>query len=81
MDELSEEDKLVVSRARKIERFLSQPFFVAEIFTNAPGKYVPLAETIRGFKGIVAGDYDDIPEQAFFMAGGIDEVVEKSKQA
>jgi F-type H+-transporting ATPase subunit beta len=69
MDELSEEDKLVVSRARKIERFLSQPFFVAEIFTNAPGKYVPLAETIRGFKGIVAGDYDDIPEQAFFMAG------------
>ena len=81
MDEISEEDKLVVSRARKIERFLSQPFFVAEIFTNAPGKYVPLAETIRGFKGIVAGDYDDIPEQAFFMAGGIDEVVEKAKQA
>jgi F-type H+-transporting ATPase subunit beta len=81
MDELSEEDKLVVSRARKIERFLSQPFFVAEIFTNAPGKYVPLSETIRGFKGIVAGDYDDIPEQAFFMAGGIDEVVEKAKQA
>ena len=81
MDELSEEDKLVVSRARKIERFLSQPFFVAEIFTNAPGKYVPLAETIIGFKGIVAGDYDDIPEQAFFMAGGIDEVVEKAKQA
>ena len=81
MDELSEEDKLVVSRARKIERFLSQPFFVAEIFTNAPGKYVQLAETIRGFKGIVAGDYDDIPEQAFFMAGGIDEVVEKAKQA
>ena len=81
MDELSEEDKLVVSRARKIERFLSQPFFVAEIFTNAPGKYVPLAETIRGFKGIVAGDYDDIPEQAFFMAGGIDEVVENAKQA
>ena len=81
MDELSEEDKLVVSRARKIERFLSQPFFVAEIFTNAPGKYVPLAETIRGFKGIVAGDYDDIPEQAFFMAGGIDEFVEKAKQA
>ena len=81
MDELSEEDKLVVSRARKIERFLSQPFFVAEIFTNAPGKYVPLAETIRGFKGIVAGDYDDIPEQAYYMAGGIDEVVEKAKQA
>ena len=81
MDELSEEDKLAVSTARKIERFLSQPFFVAEIFTNAPGKYVPLSETIRGFKGIVAGDYDDIPEQAFFMAGGIDEVVEKAKQA
>ena len=66
MDELSEEDKLVVSRARKIERFLSQPFFVAEIFTNAPGKYVSLAETIRGFKGIVDGEYDDLPEQAFF---------------
>jgi F-type H+-transporting ATPase subunit beta len=81
MDELSEEDKLIVSRARKIERFLSQPFFVAEIFTNAPGKYVPLSETIRGFKGIVAGDYDDIPEQAFYMAGGIDEVVEKAKEA
>jgi F-type H+-transporting ATPase subunit beta len=79
MDELSEEDKLVVARARKIERFLSQPFFVAEVFTNAPGKYVPLSETIRGFKGIVNGDYDDIPEQAFLMAGGIDEVVEKAK--
>ena len=81
MDELSEEDKLVVSRARKIERFLSQPFFVAEIFTNAPGKYVSLAETIRGFKGIVDGEYDDLPEQAFFMAGGIDEVIEKAKGA
>jgi F-type H+-transporting ATPase subunit beta len=81
MDELSEEDKLVVSRARKIERFLSQPFFVAEIFTNAPGKYVSLAETIRGFKGIVNGEYDDLPEQAFFMAGGIDEVIEKAKEA
>ena len=79
MDELSEEDKLVVARARKIERFLSQPFFVAEVFTNAQGKYVPLSETIRGFKGIVNGDYDDIPEQAFLMAGGIDEVVEKAK--
>ena len=79
MDELSEEDKLVVARARKIERFLSQPFFVAEVFTNAPGKYVPLSETIRGFKGIVNGDYDEIPEQAFLMAGGIDEVVEKAK--
>jgi F-type H+-transporting ATPase subunit beta len=80
MDELSEEDKLTVSRARKIERFLSQPFFVAEIFTNAPGKYVSLAETIRGFKGIVEGEYDDLPEQAFFMAGGIDEVIEKAKE-
>jgi F-type H+-transporting ATPase subunit beta len=79
MDELSEDDKLVVARARKIERFLSQPFFVAEVFTNAPGKYVPLSETIRGFKGIVNGDYDDIPEQAFYMAGNIDEVVEKAK--
>jgi len=80
MDELSEEDKLTVSRARKIERFLSQPFFVAEIFTNAPGKYVSLAETIRGFKGIVEGEYDDLPEQAFFMVGGIDEVIEKAKE-
>jgi len=80
MDELSEEDKLIVSRARKIERFLSQPFFVAEIFTNEQGKYVSLAETIRGFKGIVAGEYDDLPEQAFFMVGGIEEVVEKAKK-
>ena len=79
MDELSEDDKLVVARARKIERFLSQPFFVAEVFTQVPGKYVPLSETIRGFKGIVDGEYDDIPEQAFLMAGGIDEVVEKAK--
>ena len=79
MDELSEEDKLVVARARKIERFLSQPFFVAEVFTNAPGKYVPLSETIRGFKGIVNGEYDDIPEQAFYMTGNIDEVIEKAK--
>ena len=79
MDELSEQDKLIVSRARKIERFLSQPFFVAEIFTNEPGKYVSLAETIRGFKGIVEGEYDDLPEQAFFMVGGIDEVIEKAK--
>ena len=80
MDELSEDDKLVVARARKIERFLSQPFFVAEVFTQVPGKYVPLSETIRGFKGIVNGDYDDIPEQAFLMSGGIDEVVEKAKE-
>ena len=79
MDELSEEDKLTVSRARKIQRFLSQPFFVAEVFTQSPGKYVPLSETIRGFKGIVDGEYDDLPEQAFLMVGGIDEVAEKAK--
>ena len=79
MDELSEEDKLIVSRARKIERFLSQPFFVAEVFTNTPGKYVSLAETIRGFKGIIEGEYDEFPEQAFLNVGGIDEVAEKAK--
>jgi len=79
MDELSEEDKIVVSRARKIQRFLSQPFFVAEEFTGSPGKYVSLEETIRGFKGIVNGEYDDIPEQAFYMQGTIDEVVETGK--
>ena len=80
MDELSEEDKLIVARARKIERFLSQPFFVAEVFTNSPGKYVSLSETIRGFKGILDGEYDEVPEQAFLMVGGIDEVVEKAKE-
>ncbi len=80
MDELSEEDKLIVSRARKIQRFLSQPFFVAEVFTGTPGKYVPLKETIRGFKGIVDGEYDDIPEQAFYMVGTIDEALEKAKK-
>ncbi|WP_290696965.1 F0F1 ATP synthase subunit beta [Amphritea sp.] len=79
MDELSEEDKQVVTRARKIQRFLSQPFFVAEVFTGAPGKYVSLKDTISAFKGILAGDYDDLPEQAFYMVGGIDEVVEKAK--
>jgi len=79
MDELSEEDKLVVSRARKIQRFLSQPFFVAEVFTGSPGKYVSLSETIRAFKSILAGDYDELPEQAFYMVGGIDEAVEKAK--
>ena len=79
MDELSEEDKLVVARARKIERFLSQPFFVAEVFNGTPGKYVPLKETIRGFKGILSGDYDHIPEQAFYMVGSIDEALEKAK--
>ncbi len=80
MDELSEDDKLVVYRARKIQRFLSQPFHVAEVFTGAPGKYVSLKETIRGFKGILAGDYDSLPEQAFYMVGGIEEAVEKSKK-
>ena len=80
MDELSDEDKLIVSRARKLQRFLSQPFFVAEVFTGAPGKYVSLKETIRSFKGIANGDYDSLPEQAFYMVGGIDEVVEKAKR-
>jgi len=79
MDELSEEDKQTVSRARKIERFLSQPFHVAEVFTGSPGKYVSLKDTIRGFTGILAGDYDELPEQAFYMVGSIDEAVEKAK--
>ena len=78
MDVLSEEDKLVVSRARKIQRFLSQPFFVAEQFTNSPGKFVSLEDTIRSFKGIVAGEYDHLPEAAFYMVGAIEEVVEKA---
>jgi F-type H+-transporting ATPase subunit beta len=80
MDELSEEDKLIVSRARKVQRFLSQPFFVAEVFTGSPGKYVPLKDTIAGFKGIVEGEYDDIPEQAFYMVGSIEEALEKAKR-
>lgn len=80
MDELSEEDKQIVARARKIQRFLSQPFFVAEIFTNTPGKYVSLKDTIAGFKGILAGDYDHIPEQAFNMVGTIEEAVEKAEK-
>ncbi|HEX5361602.1 MAG TPA: F0F1 ATP synthase subunit beta [Fluviicoccus sp.] len=80
MDELSEEDKLVVYRARKIQRYLSQPFHVAEVFTGSPGKYVPLKETIRGFKGILAGEYDHMPEQAFYMVGGIEEAIEKAKK-
>lgn len=79
MDELSEDDKLIVVRARKIQRFLSQPFFVAEVFTGTEGKYVPLKETIKGFKGIVEGEYDELPEQAFYMLGTIDEAVEKAK--
>ena len=79
MDELSAEDKLVVARARKIARFLSQPFHVAEVFTGTPGVYVKLDETITGFSDIVAGKYDDIPEQAFYMVGTIEEVLEKAK--
>jgi F-type H+-transporting ATPase subunit beta len=80
MEELSDEDKLTVSRARKIQRFLSQPFAVAEVFTGTPGKYVPLKETIRGFKEILEGKHDDLPEAAFYMVGGIDEVIEKAKK-
>ncbi|EHA14482.1 F0F1 ATP synthase subunit beta [Halomonas sp. HAL1] len=80
MDELSDEDKLAVSRARKIQRFLSQPFFVAEVFTGSPGKYVSLKDTISGFQGILAGEYDELPEQAFYMVGSIDEAVEKANQ-
>jgi len=79
MDELSEDDKLIVARARKIQRFLSQPFFVAETFTGTAGKYVSLKDTIAGFKGIMNGDYDHLPEQAFYMVGGIEEVAEKAK--
>ncbi|WDD99097.1 F0F1 ATP synthase subunit beta [Thalassomonas actiniarum] len=79
MDELSEEDKQTVSRARKIQRFLSQPFFVAEVFTGSPGKYVSLKDTIAGFKGILAGEYDELPEQAFYMVGSIEEAAEKAK--
>lgn len=80
MDELSEEDKMVVDRARKIERFLSQPFFVAEVFTGTSGKYVSLEETLAGFRGILDGKYDDIPESAFYMVGNIDEVLEKAEK-
>ncbi len=80
MDELSEEDKMIVARARKIQRFLSQPFHVAEVFTGSPGKLVSLEETIKAFKAIVAGEYDHLPEAAFYMVGGIDEVVEKAKK-
>ncbi|KKK63838.1 hypothetical protein LCGC14_2990230, partial [marine sediment metagenome] len=80
MDELSEEDKLTVTRARKIQRFLSQPFFVAEVFTGTKGVFVSLEDTIAGFKAILAGDYDDLPEAAFYMVGTIEEVVEKAKR-
>ena len=79
MDELSDEDKLTVMRARKIQRFLSQPFHVAEVFTGSPGKYVSLRDTIAGFKAILSGEYDHLPEQAFYMVGSIDEAVEKAK--
>jgi F-type H+-transporting ATPase subunit beta len=78
LDELSENDKLIVSRARKIERFLSQPFFVAEVFTGSPGKYVSLVDTIKGFKMILNGELDDLPEQAFYLVGNIDEALEKA---
>ena len=80
IDELSDEDKLAVSRARKVERFMSQPFFVAEVFTGLPGKYVPMSETIRGFREIVSGMHDDLPEMAFSMVGGIDDVLEKVRK-
>ena len=79
MDELSEEDKRTVERARKIEKFLSQPFFVAEVFTGSPGKYVSLQETLEGFKGILEGKYDHIPENAFYMVGNIQEVLQKAE--
>jgi len=80
MEELSEEDKLTVARARRIEKFLSQPFFVAEAFTGTPGTFVKIADTIRGFKEIVDGKHDGLPEQAFYMAGTIDEVLEKAQK-
>jgi F-type H+-transporting ATPase subunit beta len=80
MDELSEEDKLIVARARKIQRFLSQPFFVAEVFTGSPGKFVGIEDTIKGFKDIVAGVYDDLPESAFYMVGTIEEAIEKARK-
>jgi F-type H+-transporting ATPase subunit beta len=80
MDELSEDDKLTVARARKIQRFLSQPFHVAEVFTGTPGVFVNLEDTIKGFKGIVAGDYDHLPEAAFYMIGTIDQAIEKAKR-
>jgi F-type H+-transporting ATPase subunit beta len=80
MEELSEDDKLTVSRARKLQRFLSQPFHVAETFTGTPGKYVKLEDSIKGFKEVVEGKYDDLPEQAFYMVGGIEEVIEKAEK-
>jgi F-type H+-transporting ATPase subunit beta len=79
MDELSEEDKVIVRRARRIQRFLSQPFFVAEVFTGRPGKYVKIQDTVKGFKEIIEGKHDELPEQAFYMTGGIEEAVEQAK--
>ena len=80
MEELSYDDKLTVYRARKIEKYLSQPFFVAEIFTGSPGKYVTLEDTLAGFKGILAGDYDHLPENAFYMVGSMSEALEKAEK-
>jgi len=80
MDELSEEDKLIVGRARRLQRFLSQPFFVAQQFTGFPGKYVKLEETVSSFERVLAGEFDQLPEQAFYMVGGIEEAVEKAKK-
>jgi F-type H+-transporting ATPase subunit beta len=80
MDELSEDDKLTVSRARKVQRFLSQPFHVAEVFTGSPGKYVDLKDTISGFKGLIGGNYDDLPEMAFYMVGDMNEAVAKADE-
>ena len=81
MDELSEEDKLTVNRARKIQKFLSQPFFVAEVFTGMAGRYVKIQDTIKGFQEIIDGQHDEIPEQHFYMAGGIEDVIERYKQS
>ena len=80
MDELSEDDKLVVARARKIQRFLSQPFHVAEVFTGTPGEFVQLDDTIKGFKALLEGEYDHLPENAFYMVGGMDQVLAKAEQ-
>jgi F-type H+/Na+-transporting ATPase subunit beta len=80
LDELSEDDRLTVSRARKIERFLSQPFFVAEVFTGSPGKYVKLADTIKGFQMILSGELDELPEQAFYLVGDITEAIAKAEK-
>jgi len=80
LDELSEDDRLTVARARKLERFLSQPFFVAEVFTGSPGKYVKLEETLKGFKMILSGELDDLPEQAFYLVGNIDEAIAKAEK-